>query len=79
MPRPISIEDFMRVSLLSDPQIAPDESRIALVKRYTDPEKSRYQSEIWIVPTFEGEPRCFVSQEGSNTSPRWSPDGNTRR
>ncbi len=77
MPRPISIEDFMCVSLLSDPQIAPDESRIALVKRYTDPEKSRYQSEIWIVPTFEGEPRCFVSQEGSNTSPRWSPDGKT--
>lgn len=77
MSRKIAIDDFMRVSLLSDPQISPDESRIALVRRYTDDEKSRYQSEIWMVPAQGGEPRRFVSQEGSNTSPRWSPNGET--
>ena len=77
MSRKIALEDFMRVSLLSDVQISPDESRIAVVRRYTDIEKSRYQSEIWMVPTQEGEPRCFVRQEGSNTSPRWSPNGET--
>lgn len=75
MPRKLTAEDLMRVSMVSDTQISPDESRIACVRRYTDTDKQKYLSEIWVIPTKEGTSRCFVKSEGGNYSPRWSPDG----
>lgn len=75
MPRKLTAEDLMRVSMVSDTQISPDESRVACVRRYTDLDKQKYRSEIWVLPTKEGDARCFVKSEGSNYSPRWSPDG----
>ena len=74
MPRNIAIDDFMKIRLVSDPQIAPDGSRVACVVKHTDAEKNRYVSEIWIVPT-DGEACCFTSAESSASHPRWSPDG----
>jgi dipeptidyl aminopeptidase/acylaminoacyl peptidase len=71
----MTAEDLTLLSTLSDTQIAPDESRVAFVRRYVDAEKRVYRSEIWVAPTGEGEPRRFVASEGSNYSPRWSPCG----
>ena len=75
MLRKMAAEDFMRLQIVSDPQISPDSERIAFVKKSVDAAKSRYRSEIWIVPTLEGEPRRFTGSDSNDTHPRWSPDG----
>lgn len=75
MPRPISAEDFQRIQLVSDPQIAPDGGRVAFVVRHIDSEKDKYRGEIWLAPTQQGEPRRFTGGDWSDSSPRWSPDG----
>ena len=75
MPRPIAIDDFMQIRLVSDPQIAPDGSRVVCVVTRIDREKNKYLSEIWMVPTEEDEARSFTSGDTSARHPRWSPDG----
>jgi acylaminoacyl-peptidase len=75
MTRKITAEDFQRLQLVSDPQIAPDGKKIAFVKKHIDVEKNKYRGEIWVVPTAGGEPRRFTGGEWSDGSPRWSPDG----
>ena len=77
--RNITAEDFMRIQMVSDPQIAPNGEHIAIVKRHIDAEKDKYRSEIWLVAEDGGsEPRRFTgSPEHSDSSPRWSPDGKT--
>jgi len=75
MPRKMTAEDFMRLQIAGDPQISPDSERIVFVKKSVDAAKSKYRSEIWIVPTLEGEPRRFTGSDSNDSSPRWSPDG----
>lgn len=50
MPRPIALDDFRKLRLVSDPQIAPDGSRVACVVKRIDPIKNRYIGEVWVVP-----------------------------
>ena len=71
----MTAEDFMRLQMVGDPQISPDSERIAFVKKSIDAEKSKYRSEIWVVPTLEGEPRRFTGSDSNDSHPRWSPDG----
>ena len=90
MPRPVTIDDFMKIRLVSDPQAAPDGSRVACVVTRIDRDKNKYLSAIWMVSTqrkapetYDGgasegqmeEPRRFTSEESSGRHPRWSPDG----
>ncbi len=75
MARKITAEDFQNIRLVSDPQLAPDGMHIACVVRHIDAEKNQYRSAIWMVPTAGGEPRRFTGGDGSDGSPRWSPDG----
>jgi len=71
----MTAEDFMRLQIVTYPQISPDSERIAFVKKSVDGEKSKYRSEIWIAPTLEGEPRRFTGSDSNDNYPRWSPDG----
>ena len=75
MSRKMTAEDFMRLQIVSDPQISPDGDRVAFVKKSIDAAKSRYRSEIWVAPTLEGEPRRFTGSDSNDSHPRWSPDG----
>jgi dipeptidyl aminopeptidase/acylaminoacyl peptidase len=75
MQRKVTADDFMRIQLVSDPQLSPDGTQIAFVRKYTDREKNKYRGEIWVVPAAGGEPRRFTGGEWSDGSPRWSPDG----
>ena len=71
----ITVEDFQKIVLVSDPQLSPDGARIACVRKHIEAKKSKYRAEIWIVPTEDGEPRRFTGGDWSDSSPRWSPDG----
>ena len=75
MPRNIAIDDFMKIQLVSDPQFAPNGARIACVVRRIDTESNAYKTAVWVVPSDNGEPRCYTAAETSASNPRWSPDG----
>lgn len=77
MTHPVAVDDFIKLKIVSDPQVAPDGARIACVVRLTEPDKNRYRSEIWVTPTQGGAPRRYTGEESSCGSPRWSPDGQT--
>jgi dipeptidyl aminopeptidase/acylaminoacyl peptidase len=61
---------------ISDPQWAPDSSKIAYVTRPTPKVDDSSWSDVWVVD-LEGNAELFYENEGPDASPRWSPDGNT--
>ena len=61
---------------VSDPQWAPDSSKIAYVTRPTPKVDDSSWSDVWVVD-LEGNAELFYENEGPDASPRWSPDGNT--
>ncbi|MBI4189545.1 MAG: PD40 domain-containing protein, partial [Betaproteobacteria bacterium] len=73
--RPITFEDLMKVQRISDPQVSPDGRWAAYVQASIDLEANKTTRHIWLVPTEGGEPRQLTRGEGSNTRPRWAPDG----
>lgn len=72
--RAITFDDLISMHRLSDPQPSPDGTWVAYVVATPDKEANRLVKNIWLVPTAGGEPRQFT-QGGSDTRPRWSPDG----
>ncbi|MFH2110199.1 MAG: S9 family peptidase [Candidatus Bathyarchaeota archaeon] len=73
--RSIKIEDLRRFKFLSDPQMRPDGSRIAFVVSTINHDEDRYERHIWMADTETGELTQFTGGPGSDTGPRWSPDG----
>ncbi|WP_315761201.1 S9 family peptidase [Sphingomonas sp. Y38-1Y] len=64
--------DLFSLEQASDPQISPDGSRIAYVRRSGDVMNDRMASAIWLIDTRTG---AQTPLAGSGSSPRWSPDG----
>jgi acylaminoacyl-peptidase len=67
--------DVFELEIAADPQISPDGSRVAYVRRSNDIMTDRARSNIWIVNARGGRHLPVVSGTDSYTSPRWSPDG----
>jgi dipeptidyl aminopeptidase/acylaminoacyl peptidase len=72
--RPITFEDLISMHRLSDPQISPDGKWIAYCLATPDMETNHTIRDIWMVPAAGGEGRQ-LTRGGSDTRPRWSPDG----
>ncbi len=68
--------DLSAIKDVSDAQISPDGSRIVYVVSETTPDRVRTISRLWIVPTSGGESKRLTPGEASESTPRWSPDGN---
>jgi dipeptidyl aminopeptidase/acylaminoacyl peptidase len=73
--RKIRIEDLRRFVFVSDPQVSPDGGRISFVHTKIDYEKDGYVKHIWIWDKETGKARQFTHGMGSDSNPRWSPDG----
>jgi dipeptidyl aminopeptidase/acylaminoacyl peptidase len=71
--RPVRATDIYRVRQVIDPQVAPDGGRIAFVVKQANEETNEYISNVYVAEP-DGEIRQFTSG-GSDSSPRWSPDG----
>jgi dipeptidyl aminopeptidase/acylaminoacyl peptidase len=75
--RRTTIEDLALLRQANDPQISPDGARIAFTIKTTDTEKNRYNTHVWTVTT--GPDGTKLKQltfgNGSESTPRWSPDG----
>ena len=73
--RRLSADDLYNLSFVSDPQMSPCGKQIAYVKSHIDSKTKEYRSQIWMIPAEGGQPKQYTSGPKSDTSPRWSPDG----
>ncbi|HRL10588.1 MAG TPA: S9 family peptidase [Aggregatilineales bacterium] len=72
--RPLNIDDLLHIIDVEDPQVSPDGRWIAYVQRSIDALENRYRTAIYVVATDGGE-SVRITQGGSDSQPRWSPDG----
>lgn len=64
------------MTFVSDPQLSPDGSRVVFVQRTINEEK-KYESHLFLTDLTSGKTVQFTQGSSSDTSPRWSPDGET--
>lgn len=69
--RTVSLEMYLDLESVSDPQISPDGTQIAYTRGWVDKMSDRRESAIWIMDADGSRNRFLV--EGSG--PIWSPDG----
>ncbi|MES2291311.1 MAG: S9 family peptidase [Pseudomonadota bacterium] len=67
--------DLFNLEIASDPQISPDGSKVAYVRRSGDVMSDRMRSTIWLVDVKSGQHTPLVAANGNHQTPRWSPDG----
>ena len=68
-------DDLFGLTVGADPQISPDGSQIAYVRRTNDIMTDRAVSSIWLIDVASGTETPLVTGAGTHVSPRWSPDG----
>jgi dipeptidyl aminopeptidase/acylaminoacyl peptidase len=67
--------DLFNLEQASDPQISPDGSKVAYVRRSGDVMSDTMRASIWLVDVASGKQTPMVAGAGSASSPRWSPSG----
>ena len=73
--KPMSAEDLVKVRAVQDPRISPDGKWVVFTVTSQDAEKNESESRLFVAPMSGGEARRITSSDGSEHSPRWSPDG----
>ena len=73
--RPIAPADVYRLRSVSDPRISPDGEWVAYTVGAVDSAKDRNYSHVWMT-SWDGKHTIqATTSNGSESSPRWSPDG----
>ena len=75
--RAISIEDYLALKSVGDPQLSPDGKWVAYTVTEYSLKENRGTTRIWLVAAAGGEARPLTAGPGSDRQPRWSPDGRT--
>ncbi len=75
-PRPFALEDMVRFREVADLRVSPGGGLVVFSVRSANLDAERYETDLWLAP-LDGAtpPRQLTSRPGSETSPRWSPDG----
>lgn len=76
----MQIEDLLSLRIASDPQISPDGAWIAFTVQHCNAETDTTGSAIWLVNSAADKTqpaRQLTSGSHHDTTPRWSPDGET--
>ena len=74
--RPITEKDIFSFNWIGDSQLSPDGSAIAFVQATVTPDRSGYQTAIYLLDLTKAGATPQVFANGPHdSSPRWSPDG----
>jgi dipeptidyl aminopeptidase/acylaminoacyl peptidase len=71
----LSSLDVFALEWASDPEISPDGAQVAYVRKSFDIKSDTRRSMIWLVDRDAANHRPLVGGTGSQSNPRWSPDG----
>ncbi|APX97800.1 S9 family peptidase [Natronorubrum daqingense] len=72
--RTIRAADYHELAHVADPQLSPDDERVAFVRRTADDDESDAAT-IHVVPVGGDGHTQFTASDGVDSQPRWSPDG----
>ena len=72
---PFVNEDIFEIEYASDVQISPDATMVAYVRYSMSIMRDRREGRLWLVNTDGSSHRKLTSEDRSESSPRWSPDG----
>ena len=72
--RPLALDDYYRIEVVSSPAISPDGRWVAYLRGYILESENRRRSELWLV-SFDGSaaPRRISDSTANAGEPRWSP------
>ncbi|MEA1887499.1 MAG: S9 family peptidase [Bacteroidota bacterium] len=70
-----SFEQVLSLKRAGGPVISPDGKHVLFTVTQTDWKNNRYDTEIWISKDGKKTFQLTNNQEGSNSNPKWSPDG----
>ncbi len=72
---PFTFDAMMRLQRIDDPQLSPDGKLVAFTVQTVDLPNNIKPVQIYTVPVDGGVPQMITHEGGSNTRPRWAPDG----
>src|ERR1700691_4716805 len=73
--RPVQLDDFLKITSVSDPQISPDGKSIAFVVSRPNLDQDRSDRDLLLIDIASGVPRAITHDRKGVGSPRWSPEG----
>jgi hypothetical protein len=74
--RHIQAEDLYRLQIISGARVSPDGKQVVYAVHRVDEKTEKKYSNLWIAATDrESPPRQFSYGDQSDSTPRWSPDG----
>ena len=73
--RPLRIDDLFSIRDVDDPQLSPDGRFVAYTVRTLDAKQDTSDRDIYLAPLEGGEPLRLTSSPKSESTPRFSPDG----
>src|SRR5437764_14370107 len=74
-PRAITIDDFVPIRDVSQPEISPDGQWIAYAVRTRMLKEDKNEQRLWMISTHGGDAISMTAEGVSSSHPRWSPDG----
>ena len=75
--RAITIDDYLALKNVGDPQVSPDGKWVVYTVGTISLQDNRSTSRLWLANAATGATRELSQGAGSDRSPRWSPDGQT--
>jgi dipeptidyl aminopeptidase/acylaminoacyl peptidase len=73
--RTLQLDDLLKITTVSDPQISPDGKSIACVASRANLEQDRSDRELILIDITSGVPHVLTHDRKGVGSPRWSPEG----
>ncbi len=73
--RPLRTSDVFSIKDVDDPQLSPDGRFVAYSVRTLDGKKDKSDRDVYMAPVAGGEPLRLTSSPKSESTPRFSPDG----